>query len=100
MMAALIAVPALALAGWGAVQVNRHLQCQSLETDYLNAISSLKGNASIRTAVAATKENDAQFDRLEKMDLERVKVTLSGIYDQCGIQAGQTAARKGSEIMF
>lgn len=100
MMAAVVAVPVLAGLGWGAFEINRQVQCQSLETDYLNAVSSLKGNASIRVAIGEDAESDKDFDRLQELDLERIKATLSSIYDDCGMRAGQTAARKGSEIMF
>ncbi|WP_285020229.1 hypothetical protein [Novosphingobium sp. fls2-241-R2A-195] len=94
------AVPIGALALWGGLRVKAHVECRSLEAEYLGAVGLLKSNAAVRVLVEKTGEITDSFDRIEQSSLRKAKNSLNDIYSKCGSIAGQTAAQKGTDAVL
>ena len=88
----------LGLVGTGGYFLRGAMNCSGLEEDYLNSVSSLKQTASLRAWSGLDKKLDADLEGLEKNEREIIERRLTAVYHECGSRAGQTAARKGSEM--
>jgi hypothetical protein len=93
------ALVGVALLAWGGFELIRARQCQGYEEDYLNAVGSLKGNAMVGLAISDPKLSES-LKTIQELELKRIEITLTRIYNECGQRAGQTAARKATELMF
>jgi len=96
----LMVVCAVALLVWGGLALNHSLACKRLENDYLNSVASLKGNALLLAAIGDDPKTMTELKRISDDELKSIQTTLTRIYEECGDRAGQTAARKGTEILF
>lgn len=93
-------IAVVALLVWGGVAFQQYRKCQGIEEDYLNSVSSLKGNAALMTLAGNNQELTDGLRGMQERELQTIEVSLSAIYTECGERAGQSAARKGTEILF
>jgi len=91
-------VVTLGLLVWGGLTLKHEMTCRGLETDYLNEASDLRGSAAM--AAIGGSEVSKAADTLQNLKLEQMKLTLTQLYTECGMRAGQTAARKGSNVLL
>lgn len=97
-----MAAIALGIAGLaiGGYFLQGKVKCYQLEQDYLNDVDSLRSNAIARVAVPGNEELQSTMDRLEELQLKSLQISLDAVYEQCGERAGQSAARKGGNMVF
>lgn len=78
---------------------NEYRACSALENDYLNAVAEMRGNIAIRSFAS----DPDLLDMLEKSDdlaIQQVEKAMEGLYSRCGESAGQTAFRKGQDMLL
>ena len=85
---------------WGGIAVKHEIRCSDLEEDYVNGVSRLRSNVSIAPVFSEDRELGQSFEQMRELELKRMEVTLGAIYSECGTRAGQSAARKGNELLF
>lgn len=78
---------------------SRHLQCQSLEDDYLNGISAMK-SSTLSASIFPEGEVSKALALASDQEMKKAEVALRGLYEQCGNRAAETAARKGTELLL
>lgn len=96
----LVAIVGAALVAGGVYYVNGPMKCQGLEEDYLNAVGSLRSTAATRAIAEEGGDLDRALDAMQESGYGDAERALTRLYDECGSRAGQTAARKGSELLL
>jgi hypothetical protein len=95
-----IGIVAAALLGWGGWRLSHSLACSGYEEDYLNAVASYKSSVIGFGALGDQGDVADELDQLRDLQLKEVGISLQRVYDECGARAGQTAARKGTELIL
>lgn len=89
------------IAGLGAAGYygNHYITCQGLEDDFLNSVGSIKSTAVMSAILPKGEARDA-LASIRAQQTPRTEAALHALYEQCGIRAGETAVRKGSELLL
>ncbi len=88
------------LVGGGAYFLHHEWRCRALEDDYLNSVSAAKQDVLLKEMVPESRAMAKVSAGLAATEIEGAKLSLSAIYRECGARAGESAFRKGSQLVL
>jgi hypothetical protein len=95
-IAAIAGTAALGTAGYFA---NEWRVCTGLEEDYLNSVSSLKGNIAMKSFMQ-DPDGIKAIENVDAIEMRRIEQTLASLHQQCGKRSANSAVRKGQELLL
>jgi hypothetical protein len=92
-------IAAVLALGTGGYFANEWRVCTGLETDYLNAMSSIRGYSAMKQ-VLSDQELLSNAKSHEQTAWKASEAALLGLYGRCGQRSAETAVRKGQDVLL